>query len=131
MYNKDLDKKTASELLKIFRAIRAPVTTLYLSRNNLSKYTVSELVAIFKANAKLAIQAARSELEQHRGWKEIFTNILLCLALVGIGYLAYCVYNKGFFKVNTDSISKLNNLDDSIDLVPCSRRSPTAIKLSE
>lgn len=69
----------------------------------------------FKIQATWAINTARIDLEKHRGWKELLTNLALCILGFGIGYLAASAYRGGFFKVNTDSTNKLNDLQRNID----------------
>lgn len=69
----------------------------------------------FKIKATWAINTARIDLEKQRGWKELLTNLSLCILGFGIGYLAICAYKGSFFKVNTDSTNKLNDLQRNID----------------
>jgi hypothetical protein len=69
----------------------------------------------FKNQSILAINTTRIELEKHRGWKEILGNIALCILGLGIGYLAVCAYKGSFFKFNTDSINKLNDIQNTIE----------------
>ena len=91
--------------------------TLYLSLTNLkSQYSngTIEYVA-FKNDSIKEIKTARVELEIHRGWKEILSNVLLCILGLGIGYLAICAYEGSFFKFNTDSAKKLDDLQNTID----------------
>ena len=69
----------------------------------------------FKNQSLAAIKIARPELNQHRGWKEILGNIAYCILGLGIGYLAICAYKGSFFKFNTDSVNKLDELENNIN----------------
>jgi hypothetical protein len=71
----------------------------------------------FNHDSKTAITKARPELEKHRGWKEILGNIALCILGLGLGYFALCAYRGCFFKFETDSAKKLNDLSHSIEAV--------------
>lgn len=70
---------------------------------------------VFQEQSKQVIATARSELEKHRGWKEVLVNIALSILGLGIGYLAVCAYKGSFFTVNTDSANKLDDLQHTID----------------
>ena len=70
-----------------------------------------------KLGLSSAIKEARPELEKHRGYKEILANIALCILGLGLGYLAVCAYKGSFFKFNTDSADKLNELETSVGSV--------------
>ena len=70
----------------------------------------------FKSEAIQSINVARIDLEKHRGWKELLANIALCILGLGVVYLAICAYKGSFFKFNTDSIDKLNELQNTIEL---------------
>jgi hypothetical protein len=72
----------------------------------------------FKEQANIAIndEDTRKELENHRGWKEIFANIGIAVALLGIGYLIAGLYNLSkngrfmLFKPKTKSGEELDCL---------------------
>lgn len=72
----------------------------------------------FVLQTKEAIKLARPELEHHRGYKEILGNILLGIALLGIGYVIagainYAL-NKRFTFFRTDTAQKLDTLEKEI-----------------
>ena len=69
----------------------------------------------FKKNSTDAVDAARIELKQHRGWKDLLGNVALCILGLGVGYLAVCLYKGSFFQFNTDSVNKLDVLQNNID----------------
>jgi hypothetical protein len=69
----------------------------------------------FKERSSAAIREAGPELEKHREWKEILGNILLCVLGLGIFYLGVCLYKSSFFKFETDSAKKLNELEASLE----------------
>ncbi|MDI1352499.1 MAG: hypothetical protein PSV35_06985 [bacterium] len=74
--------------------------------------------AAFKDNSIDAINSAKPILEKHRGWKEIFINILLIIASLGGSVLYQAISTKGkqvFFKVNTDSMNIVNEVDQALD----------------
>lgn len=72
----------------------------------------------FKENCYHAIQTARPELEQHRGWKQILGNLALAILGLGIFYVIAGCINKAitgnflFFK--SDSMNKIDQLEKSI-----------------
>lgn len=69
----------------------------------------------FKKESLDAIVTARPVLEQHRGWKEVLSNIVYCILGLGFGYLAVCLYKGSIFKFKTDSANKLDDLQHGIE----------------
>ena len=72
----------------------------------------------FKDECAKEINAAKPHLEKHRGWKEIFVNLAIGLVTLGLAFVINYSCSKGnafFFKVNTDSVNKLNDLSHIID----------------
>ncbi|CEK10806.1 hypothetical protein [Legionella hackeliae] len=68
----------------------------------------------FKCNK--AIKDARPELETHRGWKEVFINVMAALSMLVVGYLigAAIKQNICLFKIKTDSAEKLDALQNTV-----------------
>jgi hypothetical protein len=63
------------------------------------------------------IDKARPILSTHRGWSEILVNLLaLVLMFAGIGYLMAAAIRRDllFFKVKTDSLQKLENIEQGL-----------------
>ncbi|MGC1182334.1 hypothetical protein [Legionella sp.] len=96
---------------------------LHITLNELKKlYSATNLdYASFRENSMQAISIARKTLAKHRGCKELLANIALCILGLGVIYLTICACKGSFFKFNTDSVNKLNKLQDSIDRLaaPC------------
>lgn len=79
-----------------------------------------DALSVFKSNANQHIEAARPILEKHRGWKQILGNLLLSIALLGVGYVAAISINKirtgrFLFFQKTDSADKIDLLKKSIE----------------
>jgi len=75
----------------------------------------SKTFAAFKSQTQsILADAHHSELAEHRGCKEILLNLALCLLGLGVFYLAAVAYRGCFFKANTDTIDKLNALDNQL-----------------
>lgn len=114
-----LEKKHA-QLIKENASERAQlIENLYKKLNNELKIFQKgqNSLADFKIECNHAIQEVRPHLEIHRGWKELFSNLLAGIATLGIIYAVNYFNSKGnslFFKVNTDSINKLNELTHAI-----------------
>lgn len=94
-------------------------------RTYLSSDNKVQALAAFKAEAKQYISEARNILEVHRGWKNMLANLMMHIGLLvttaGIGNVvalgvAYSQGNKHllFPLTDTDSIQKINYLDDSL-----------------
>jgi len=72
----------------------------------------------FKDKCTRAIDSARPELEQHRGWKQVLGNLALAVIGLGVFYVAALIMNKAttgrylFFK--TDSAQKVDQLEESL-----------------
>ena len=96
-----------------YNAANSLHTALTNLKNQYSSGTIQYLA--FKNGSMNEIKTARTELEKHRGWKDILGNVALCILGLGIGYLAICAFKGGFFKFNTDSAKKLDDLKHSID----------------
>jgi hypothetical protein len=67
-----------------------------------------------------AIAEARPELETHRGWSQVFLdilNVLACIGTLGIasGVAKYKWDSYRLFRVETDSATKLRECDDALD----------------
>lgn len=69
----------------------------------------------FKDQAKKAIDHAHTELDNHRGWKQVLGNIGLAILGFGVFYLAAVLINRNVFFNTTDSSKKLNNLETLLD----------------
>ncbi|MBL7481449.1 hypothetical protein [Legionella bononiensis] len=72
----------------------------------------------FKDECTKEINSAKPHLETHRGWKEIFVNLAIGIVTLGLAFVINYSCSKGnafFFKVNTDSANKLNDLSHIID----------------
>lgn len=76
----------------------------------------------FKRDCIDAINQARPELEQHRGWKQILGNLAFAIVGLGILYVAAGLINKAvtgsflFFK--TESAKKVEQLEGAINRYP-------------
>jgi hypothetical protein len=97
-----------------FSEASATASTLFTTLNELKgKYSDGTInYPKFKEDSLKAIDMARPELEKHRGWKEVFANVALC-----IFSLCKYMYSGTFFKFNTDSVNKLNGLKDAIEVM--------------
>lgn len=93
---------------------------LYKTVKDAHKELTEEKIDIqtFKNNCTDAIQLARPELEQHRGWKQVLGNLALAIVGVGVLYVIAGFINKAvtgnflFFK--TDSANKIDQLEQSV-----------------
>lgn len=76
-------------------------------------------IPIFKERCTKAIDKARSELETHRGWKQVLGNLALAVIGLGVLYLIAGLIHKAttgkflFFK--TDSADKVDQLEKAIN----------------
>jgi hypothetical protein len=72
----------------------------------------------FKTHCLAAIEAARPELERHRGWKQLLGNLALAVLGVGVLYVMAGLINQAvtgkflFFK--TDSAHKIDQLEQFV-----------------
>jgi len=84
----------------------------------------------FSALSLLALEKAKPMLEKYRGWKEVFGNIALLIAGLGVGYIIAGLINKAatgnflFFK--TDSAHKLDKLQHGIEQIAQPTSAPAA-----
>lgn len=82
-------------------------------------YSIQDNNKIFKNKCEKAIEEARPILEKHRGWKQILGNIGLVIVGLGVGYVVAGSIHKiktgKFLFFNTDSSSKLNKVEESIE----------------
>ena len=75
----------------------------------------------FKNSCTDAINTARPELENHRGWKQVLGNLALAVVGLGVLYVVAGLIHKAatgnflFFK--TDSANKLDKLDQTIESI--------------
>ena len=69
----------------------------------------------FKKQAKNEIKKAHTELDNHRGWKQILGNIGLAILGFGIIYLIAVLVNRSMFFNKTDSSKKLDKLEQHVD----------------
>lgn len=106
----DLNKRKHTKAYEAAKTLQEELITLKTAYEN-GTINYEEL----KPQAKIHIDHARTHLKNHREWKEILYNLALCILGLGIGYLAVCAYNKSFFKINTASITTLNNIQKCID----------------
>ncbi|ETO92219.1 hypothetical protein [Legionella oakridgensis] len=77
----------------------------------------------FKRTCDDAIRTARPELEKHRDYNYILANIGLAVLGLGVGYLAAGLINlavngRFLFFSETNSISKVNELEKRLDAIP-------------
>lgn len=69
----------------------------------------------YKANALIAIDKAKPELEKHRGCKKILGNLLLLILTLGTAHIANKMVNNHFlFFRETDSSKKLKQLEQTV-----------------
>ncbi|WP_133127603.1 hypothetical protein [Legionella nagasakiensis] len=78
---------------------------------------------IFKRTCDAAIKVARPELEKHRDYNYILANIGFAVLGMGMGYLAAGLINlavngRFLFFSETNSISKVNELEKHLDAIP-------------
>jgi hypothetical protein len=89
------------------------VANAYFEDTTQAKYRV------FQETCKVHIKAARVELEQHRGLKQILGNLALAVIGAGVLYLIAGVIHKAitgnFLFFQTDSAEKINLVEASID----------------
>lgn len=74
----------------------------------------------FKEHSSRVIQTKRNGvLREHRGCKEILTNLLLVLGTLGVGYLLAALFTKSFtpIKCNTKTVNMLNKTEETLDQV--------------
>lgn len=74
--------------------------------------------------ARTIVAARTSDLSHHRGLKNLFVNLALFILLAGVGYLGVVAvsYAKSdgkhfFFQTKTESIKKLDSLEDSLNKI--------------
>lgn len=91
--------------------------SLYNTLNELKDEYSDKAIAYttLKRESMRAIVTAETELKQHRGWKEVLSNVVLCILGLGVFYAAYCAYKGDFFRFKTDSVTKLDELQNSMD----------------
>lgn len=89
-------------------------------KNKLADKTINKHV--FISSCTLAINIARTELEHHRGWKEVAGNIGLFFGLLVIGYcIALAVnhhYTGRLWFFPTTSAKKLDALEEQLNPAP-------------
>jgi ankyrin repeat protein len=107
---KELKQKKCDVAYKVARNL---YTNLSVYKNQCSKNEIN--YPQFKEQSLSAIKLARTELEKHRGWKEVLANILFCVAGLGVFYMGACWYQGSFFKFKTDSEKKLDVLAQHIE----------------
>jgi hypothetical protein len=78
-----------------------------------------------------AIADARPELEKHRGWSQVFLDLLNVLAFIGTAGIAngvakYKWDSYRLFTVETDSAKKLHECDDALDAFEQAASAPAA-----
>ena len=56
-------------------------------------------------------------LSTHRGYKELFANLLLAISTLGVGYLAAALFTQRFnpIKLNTDTVNTLDKAQEKIE----------------
>ena len=75
-----------------------------------AKISLADFTAAYQAK----IDEAKPVLAQHRGWKEILTNLVAAMLMfAGLGYLLTAAIKRDLllFKVKTDSVQKLENIE--------------------
>ena len=91
-------------------------------------YKNSELsLKDFKRKSTGVIQECRyGVLKNHRGYKEVITNLLFAIGTIGIGYALASTYSGTFtpIKCNTDSANKLQETQISVDAIQRIHSSP-------
>lgn len=73
---------------------------------------------IFKDKCDLEITKAKSHLKNHRGWNNLFVNLLIGIASLGIAFLFNYKNTQGkafFFHMKTDSVNKIEQISNAID----------------
>lgn len=75
----------------------------------------------FRSQVMIAVKNSREILEQHRGWRQILTNIALAVAGLGVFYIAGCVIHykltgSFFYNPPTDSSRILDDVEHSLQL---------------
>ncbi|CDZ75965.1 hypothetical protein BN59_00227 [Legionella massiliensis] len=109
-FNEDYD-----EANKKARALCDSLYFAYIAFNSNPKSYGS--CRAFDKTCNTAFGKAESTLKDHREYGEVWANIALAFVLLGVGYVVYGLYNKYhnndsfmFFKTNTDSGKKMDNL---------------------
>ncbi len=72
----------------------------------------------FKENSSRVIQSRRNGiLGEHRGVKELLTNLLLAIGTLGIGYAFAALFTRSFtpIKCNTDTVDLLNETNKKLN----------------
>lgn len=80
---------------------------------NSDEYSLQE----FTNSVHAKIIAGKEALNHHRGIKEVLYNIGLLILGCGVFYLAACAVNRGFFRCNTDTGTKLDSMENSVRAV--------------
>lgn len=72
---------------------------------------------VFKQNiiGKIEKTKAQKEITQHRSIIEILANITLCVLSGVVFYAAFCAYKGTFFKIKTDTVDKLEEMEACCD----------------
>ena len=111
-YPKDNTKDTS----KPYGALNELINKLSMQAESYQHATCS--LQDFKNNSTKFIRTARTGvLSEHRGCKQILTNILLCIATLGIGYLLAMAITKSIspLKVKTDTVERIDKLNESLN----------------
>jgi hypothetical protein len=93
------------------------------SRNHSADYFGNQIdYTMLKRNSEQAIHLAKPELEKHRGWKRLLMNLALCIAGLGVFYVAAGLIHKAvkghfLFFNETDSIEKLHKLGQALQSI--------------
>lgn len=92
--------------------------------NYATLYEINKMKPLdFRNASETAIDIARNELEEHRGWKRVMLNLLVGVCTLGVGYAIAASYKHSFFVVNPNTNSKamadqLENDITSIGIAP-------------
>lgn len=101
---------------KPYCAINELITTLYSHAKSYEKLKTN-LSEFKESSSKLINDTRKGVLGQHRGCKEILTNLLLFIGTLGIGYLLAAAITRSLnpIKVNTNSVEKINVAAETIN----------------
>lgn len=115
-FEKRYPKDNPHDKNKPYCAINELITTLNSHAKSYEKLKTN--LSEFKdASSKLINEKRKGILGQHRGCKEILSNLLLFIGTLGIGYLLAAAITRSLnpIKVNTNSVEKINATAETIN----------------
>lgn len=83
-----------------------------------SQRTNSDYNKLYNQCVALISNEKNNELQCHRGWKELFINLMIGIASLGLAFAVNKIITGGrctFFNINTDSLNKVDALANALE----------------